>query len=168
MNLKSPSRLPISKAKNHKKLLIAAVFHSQTVRAILFHNGLLYTGFEYSNLKVIPPGVGVGEEGFAVTISVDVRNTGKRKGAEVVRVYVKDVECSVERPVKELKGFAKVSLEPGEKKTISIKLNRDAFAFYDSDRRQWVVEAGEFEIMVGSSWKDIRLNDVLMVKIPAN
>jgi beta-glucosidase len=125
-----------------------------------FGHGLSYTMFEYGNLKVNPPGVGVGEEGFPITVSVDVRNTGKREGTEVVQVYVKDMACSVERPEKELKGFEKVFLEPGEKKTISIKLNRDAFAFYDPDRKQWVVEAGEFEILVGSSSKDIRLKSV--------
>jgi beta-glucosidase len=129
-----------------------------------FGHGLSYTMFEYTKLKVNTPGVGVGEEGFMVIISVDVGNTGKRRGAEVIQVYVKDVECSVERPVKELKGFAKVSLEPGEKKTISIKLNRDAFAFYDTGQKQWVVEPGEFEILVGSSSKDIHLKDHIMLE----
>jgi beta-glucosidase len=129
-----------------------------------FGHGLSYTRFEYTNLKVTPPGVGVGEEGFPITVSVDVRNTGKRKGAEVVQVYVKDVECSVERPVKELKGFTRLFLEPGEKKAVTIKLNRDAFAFYDTDRQQWVVEAGEFEMMVGRSSKDIRLKGYLMIR----
>jgi beta-glucosidase len=131
-----------------------------------FGHGLSYTRFEYSNLRINPPGIDVGVKDFSVTVSVDVQNTGKRKGAEVVQVYVKDVKCSVERPNKELKGFAKVSLEPGEKKAISIKLNRDAFAFYDPDRRQWVVEPGEFEIMVGSSSKDIRLKDHIMLSNP--
>jgi beta-glucosidase len=131
-----------------------------------FGHGLSYTSFEYSNLRVNPPGIVVEEAkaDFPVTVSVDVRNAGKRKGAEVVQVYVKDVECRVERPVKELKGFVKVFLEPGEKKTISIKLNREAFAFYDPERRQWVVEAGEFEIMVGGSSKDIRLKGYLMIR----
>jgi beta-glucosidase len=128
-----------------------------------FGHGLSYTMFEYTNLKVNPPGIIVGESDFSVTVSVDVRNTGKRKGAEVVQVYVKDVECSVERPNKELKGFARIFLEPGEKKTISIKLNRDAFAFYDSERQQWVVEPGEFEILVGSSSKDIRLQSHIRI-----
>jgi beta-glucosidase len=124
-----------------------------------FGHGLSYTRFEYSNLNVNPPEIVVDEAkaDFSITVNVDVRNTGKRKGAEVVQVYVKDVECSLERPNKELKGFAKVFLEPREKRIISIKLNRDAFAFYDPDRQQWVVEPGEFEIMVGSSSKDIRL-----------
>lgn len=133
-----------------------------------FGHGLSYTSFEYGNLKVNPPGIVVeeAETDFPVTVNVDVRNTGKRKGAEVVQVYVKDVECSVERPNKELKGFAKVFLEPGEKKTISIKLNRDTFAFYDSDRRQWVVEPGEFELLVGSSSKDIRLKEHLIIQLP--
>jgi beta-glucosidase len=97
---------------------------------------------------------------------MEVRNTGKREGEEVVQVYVKDVECSLERPVKELKGFAKVFLEAGEKRTVAIKLNRDAFAFYDSKRQQWVVEPGEFEILVGSSSKDIRLKDRLVIQPP--
>jgi len=131
-----------------------------------FGHGLSYTRFEYSNLKILPPGVGVGEEGFPVAVNVDIRNTGKRKGAEVVQVYVKDVECRVERPNKELKGFGKVYLEPGEKKTISITLNRDAFAFYDADRRQWVVEPGEFEILAGSSSKNIRLRKLLKIPPP--
>jgi beta-glucosidase len=124
-----------------------------------FGHGLSYTSFEYNNLKVNPRGIVLeeAEADFSVTVNVDVRNTGKRKGAEVVQLYVRDVECSVQRPNKELKGFEKVYLEPGEKKTISIKLNRDAFAFYDPDRRQWEVEAGEFEIMAGRSSKDIRL-----------
>lgn len=82
----------------------------------------------------------------------------------MVRVYVSDVECSVERPNKELKGFDKVYLEPGEKKILTIKLNRDAFAFYDADRRQWVVEPREFEIPVGNSSKDIHLKDRLMIQ----
>jgi beta-glucosidase len=130
-----------------------------------FGHGLSYTRFEYSNLKVNPPGIIAGESDFSVTVSVDVRNTGKRKGAEVVQVYVKDVECSVERPDKELKGFARIYLAPGEKKTISVKLNRDAFAFYEPDRRQWVVEPGEFEIMVGRSSKDICLQSHIEIPI---
>jgi beta-glucosidase len=128
-----------------------------------FGHGLSYTSFEYSNLKVNPAGIIARETDFPVTVSGDVRNTGKRKGAEVVQVYVKDVECRIERPNKELKGFARIFLAPGEKKTISIKLNRDAFAFYDPDRRQWVVEPGEFEIVVGSSSKDIRLKKTLKI-----
>jgi beta-glucosidase len=127
-----------------------------------FGHGLSYTSFEYGNLIVNPPGIVVGEADFSVTVNVDVRNTGKRKGAEVVQVYVKDVECSVERPLKELKGFTKVVLEPGEEKTVTIKLDRDAFTFYDPDRRQWVVVPGEFEMMVGRSSKDIRLKDRLV------
>jgi beta-glucosidase len=131
-----------------------------------FGHGLSYTRFEYSNLTVKPPEITGEEEEFSVTVSVDVHNTGRRKGADVVQVYVKDVECSVERPVKELKGFAKANLEPGEKKTVTIKLNRDAFAFYDAVRRQWIVEPGEFEIMVGGSSKDIRIKNHLKISAP--
>ncbi|UCH92907.1 MAG: glycoside hydrolase family 3 C-terminal domain-containing protein [Candidatus Aminicenantes bacterium] len=130
-----------------------------------FGHGLSYSQFEYSNLRINPStGVGEGEDGFLFTVSVDIRNKGKRKGAEVVQVYLRDKECSVARPEKELKGFAKVFLQPGEKKTVTIKLNRDAFAFYEPGQDQWVVEPGEFEILVGSSSKDIYFKDRLVIR----
>ncbi len=123
-----------------------------------FGHGLSYTEFAYSGLTVEPLKDG------AFAVNVDIENTGKAKGAEVVQVYVKDMECSVERPEKELKGFSKVFLEPGEKKTVSITLNRDAFAFYSTQQNRWVVEPGEFEIQVGASSKDIRLKHLIVYK----
>ena len=84
-------------------------------------------------------------------------NAGAREGAEVAQVYVGDVKSSLPRPLKELKGFRKVSLKPGERQTVSIPLGRDAFAFYDPERRGWLAERGDFRIMVGSSSRDIRL-----------
>jgi len=87
----------------------------------------------------------------AVTISVDVTNTGDMAGAEVVQCYVTDVECSVERPVKELRAFSRIFLNPGEKKTVLMTLNREAFAFYDVESKAFVVEPGEFVLQVGNA-----------------
>lgn len=123
-----------------------------------FGHGLSYTQFVYSGLTVEPLKDG------AYAVNADIENTGKVKGAEVVQVYVKDMECSVQRPEKELKGFSKVLLEPGEKQTVRITLNRDAFAFYSTQQNKWVVEPGEFEIQVGGSSRDIRLKDRISVK----
>jgi beta-glucosidase len=89
-------------------------------------------------------------------VSIDVQNTGSCEGQEVVQVYVRDVTASVQRPEKELKAFAKVALKPGETTTVTLTLNQESFAFYDEAIRQWVAEAGEFEVLVGSSSQDIR------------
>ncbi|MGA9350535.1 MAG: glycoside hydrolase family 3 C-terminal domain-containing protein [Anaerolineae bacterium] len=94
------------------------------------------------------------DEGLQV--SVDVQNTGTRAGQEVVQLYVRDLESSLMRPEKELKAFAKVSLEPGQTRTVTLALNRESLAYYDDMERQWVAEAGEFEVLVGSSSRDIR------------
>lgn len=123
-----------------------------------FGHGLSYTSFGFANLAV----ESLTDNEFMV--HVDIKNTGKRKGADVVQVYVKDMESSLERPEKELKGFQKVFLEPGETQRVSIKLNREAFAFYHTHKKRWVVEPGEFEIWAGSSSKDIRLKGKIMIK----
>jgi len=86
-----------------------------------------------------------------------VKNTGAIAGQEIIQLYLRDVESSVYRPEKELKGFAKVSLEPGEEKTVTIELNERSFAFYNPDSHAWQVESGKFEILVGASSRDIRL-----------
>ena len=86
-----------------------------------------------------------------VTVTVDVTNTGSRAGSDVVQVYVRDVEASVQRPEKELRGFAKVRLEPGETRAVDVRLDPRAFAFWDPRRHRWVTEAGAFEILIGSS-----------------
>ena len=91
-----------------------------------------------------------------VTVMVDVTNTGDVAGKEIVQVYVHDQAASLARPHKELKGFAKVSLEPGETKTVSIPLDFRAFAFYHPGYSQWVTEDGQFDILVGASSADIR------------
>jgi beta-glucosidase len=117
-----------------------------------FGFGLSYTTFAYSGLRV-PKTAAVGKP---VKVSVRVKNTGERAGKEVVQVYVSDRASSLPRPPKELKGFAKVALQPGESKSVEFVLDERAFAFYDPYQKQWIVEPGEFEILVGSSSRNIR------------
>lgn len=119
-----------------------------------FGHGLSYTRFEYSGLKLVE---GKDAKSPALAVEFEVANAGAREGAEVAQVYVRDVESSLPRPFKELKGFRKVQLKPGEKQTVSIPLARNAFAFYDPGRRGWLAEKGDFRIMVGGSSRDIRL-----------
>ena len=116
-----------------------------------FGYGLSYTDFEYSGLElaVLPDG--------RVSVSFDVRNTGKSDGAETAQVYVRDVESSVPRPEKELKGFEKVFLKKGESKRVEIILDSEAFEFFDLDEGRFRMEAGEFEILAGSSSADADL-----------
>jgi len=119
-----------------------------------FGHGLSYTTYAYRNLVLNAAEYGPDEE---IRVSVDVQNTGSRAGQEVVQLYVRDLESSLARPEKELKAFAKVALKPGETRTVTFVLGRDALSFYDPARGQWVVEPGEFQILAGSSSRDIRL-----------
>lgn len=113
-----------------------------------FGHGLSYTAFGYSDLKLVK---NVEPAGPVVTAEFKLTNTGKRDGAEVVQLYVHDVKSSLPRPMKELKGFQKVTLKAGESKTVSIPLSADAFAFYDPQRKGFVAEAGAFTIQIGGS-----------------
>ena len=97
-------------------------------------------------------------------VSVDVRNSGKCKGKEVVQLYVSDLESSLPRPVKELKEFAKVELEPGESRTVNFTIDRDALSYYDDVLGCWVAESGDFEVLVGSSSADIRQRATFTLK----
>ena len=117
-----------------------------------FGHGLSYTSFEYSGLEVHSSG----KMSDPVGVTLSVTNSGARAGQEVVQLYVRDVKSSLPRPVKELKAFAKVALLPGETRAVHFTLDERAFAFYDPARHGWVVEPGEFEILVGSSSRDIR------------
>ena len=118
-----------------------------------FGYGLSYTEFKYSDLKITPKEVGPGGE---VAVSFTLENVGTRAGAEVCQLYVRDIVASVARPVKELKGFVKVELAPGEKVRVKFKLPMELLAFYDRHMRL-VVEPGDFEVMVGASSEDIKL-----------
>jgi beta-glucosidase len=117
-----------------------------------FGYGLSYTKFEYSNMKIT-------SAGDKTEVSCDIKNAGGMAGAEVVQLYISDVKCSVERPVKELKGFEKVLLAPGETKTVKFNIGKDAFSFYYAEKHQWKAEPGEFKVLLGSSSADIRLQD---------
>ncbi len=117
-----------------------------------FGYGLSYTTFAYGEPKVSKA---VTTDG-SVSVSVPVTNTGSVAGAEVVQFYVADPEASVDRPVKELKGFDKVWLEPGETKTVTVQLTRESLSFFDAARHAWVAEPGRFDVLVGASSADIR------------
>jgi beta-glucosidase len=119
-----------------------------------FGFGLSYTTFEYSGLKVSQPTV---KKGGTVEVSLQVRNSGSRAGAEVIQLYVHDVEASVDRPEKELKGFRRVTLQPGQTDTVSFTLDQSALSFFDPGKKAWVAEPGAFEVLVGASSRDIRL-----------
>ena len=123
-----------------------------------FGHGLSYTEFKYSNLNI-----DVNEEEGKVVVSVDVENISNREGDEVVQLYIHDAVASVARPIKELKGFKRITLKPGEKKTVTFTLTLDDLAFYDINMRR-VVEPGVFEVMVGSSSEDIRLRGEFEIK----
>ena len=120
-----------------------------------FGHGLSYTEFKYSNLKISKKEVAPFE---TLQIQMDIENTGMQKGDEVIQLYIGDVYASLARPVKELAGFKRVTLEPKEKKTVIFEIKASQMAFLDSDMR-WKVEKGVFKVEVGSSSEDIRLED---------
>ncbi|ARN56192.1 Thermostable beta-glucosidase B [Sedimentisphaera salicampi] len=120
-----------------------------------FGHGLSYTNFEYSDLKI------TSEEPFTANVSLTVKNTGKRMGKETVQIYIHDKKSSLKRPVKELKGFEKISLNKGQAKTVQFTLSKEDFSFFNPELDCWIAEPGEFVIMAGSSSKDIRLEGSL-------
>ena len=124
-----------------------------------FGHGLSYTRFEYSGLTLDKKETKPFE---AVNISLKVKNTGKCSGTEIVQLYVKDIYASMTRPQKELQGFARVELQPGEEKTVAFTLQPSQMAFLDEDMR-WKIEKGVFEVQLGSSSEDIRLQDSFTV-----
>ena len=126
-----------------------------------FGFGLSYTTFDYSNLKVDKKELSDQE---TLTVSVDVTNTGKVAGKEIIELYVADKESTVIRPLKELKGFEKVLLQPGETKTVTMTLDWRAFAYYEPKMKDWNVETGEFEILIGKSSEEIVLTETVVVK----
>ena len=121
-----------------------------------FGYGLSYTTFEYENLKISKDKVA---EDKIFTISCDIINSGEFIGAEIVQLYIQDVEASVERPLKELKGFKKILLKPGEKGTATFEIDISALSFYDEKNNCWKAEKGFFNILIGSSSRDIRLQN---------
>ena len=117
-----------------------------------FGYGLSYTTFQYSGLSISPSSADLSAP---VNVSFNIKNNGPREGAEIAEIYVGDSHASVPRPVKELKGFAKVHLRPGETKRVTVSLDRRAFSFYDVEKKNWKAEPGKFSILVGSSSEKI-------------
>lgn len=117
-----------------------------------FGHGLSYTTFKISNLRADRKTIGQNDK---LTFTVAVKNTGRREGKEVVQLYIRDVKSSVSRPVKELKGFAKVSLQPGEQQDVTLTIDRQALSFYDEAAGRWTAEPGEFEALVGNAADNI-------------
>ena len=124
-----------------------------------FGFGMSYSTFEYSNLQIKQ------QNGYNVTVSFDIKNTGNYDAAEIAELYVNDVQSSVVRPKKELKGFEKVFLKRNEIKTVTIQLDEEAFSYYDVITKTFVVENGQFNIMVGSSSADIKLNKSVNINL---
>jgi beta-glucosidase len=146
---------------NHDNSTYAELYVNDKIQPLFeFGFGLSYTEFEYSNLQITPKEIGPAGE---VYVSVDVKNTGKRDGAEVVQLYINDVISSMSTPIKELKGFEKLGLATGETKTVRFKLKPEHLSFLDKNLEP-VVEPGIFEVMIGSSSEDIRLNGKFGVK----
>lgn len=124
-----------------------------------FGHGLSFTRFEYSALQIDPPAAGPMD---TLQVRVDVTNAGDRAGDEVVQFYVHDVVASVTRPVKELKGFKRITLAPGRKTTVTFALAVSQLGFYDR-RMAFVVEPGAVEVMIGGSSEDIRVSGVFTI-----
>lgn len=118
-----------------------------------FGHGLSYTTFSYG--KVIADKKEM-ETKDQITFTVDVKNTGDREGAEIVQLYISDLKSSLPRPVKELKGFEKITLKPGEMQSVSFTINKDALSFFDADKHEWIAESGDFEAIIGASSTDIK------------
>lgn len=118
-----------------------------------FGHGLSYTTFELGKVKADKEAI-TGED--KVTFTVPVTNTGKLEGAEVIQLYLSDPKCSVKRPVKELKGFSKVFLQPGETKNVSFEIGKDDLSYFDAGNHKWTVEPGEFKVHIGAASDDIR------------
>ncbi|MBK7215346.1 MAG: glycoside hydrolase family 3 C-terminal domain-containing protein [Bacteroidales bacterium] len=130
-------------------------FDTKAVKPLFpFGFGLSYTSFEYSDLKVE---TGKEKESLNCVVSFSIKNTGKVEGKEIAEVYVKDAQSTLSRPDKELKGFTKVSLKPGESKRVEVTLDKRAFQYYDPEKKDWVLEPGKFMLKVGSSCDKILL-----------
>jgi len=119
-----------------------------------FGFGLSYTAFSFDNLKLNSQSMKQNDE---LKFSVDIKNTGNIDGSEIIQVYISDLKSSLERPLKELKAFKRVFLKKGESKKIEFSIDKSALSFFDPEGKTWIAEPGDFEILVGSSSRDIKL-----------
>jgi beta-glucosidase len=143
---------------NHKPSARRGYLFDEVSPLFPFGFGLSYTTFEFKKLRLAKKNIRRNE---STRVFIDVKNTGKRTGTETVQLYIRDLVSSVTRPVKELKAFTKVSLQPGESKAVELEITPASLAFYDIDMK-YTVEPGEFEIMVGNSSRDADLQKVLL------
>jgi beta-glucosidase len=154
-------------AEHREGLYVGYRFHDTVDSDVLFPfgHGLSYTEFTYGSVELDHHEVDPAElaAGTEVTVAVEVTNTGEVHGAHVIQVYVRDVACAVYRPDRELRGFEKVDLAPGERTRVEVALGRRALAFWDVEVGDWVVEPGEFEVLVGASSRDLRGTATLVV-----
>jgi beta-glucosidase len=146
---------PVTDEKN--VVYKSAYIDSVNTPRYAFGHGLSYTGFKYSGISISSDTMTPGQ---TVTLSFDLANTGKVEGTEIVQFYLRDMVSSVVRPLKELKGFQKVHLKPGEQRRISFAIDRNLLSFYNSQLK-WGAEAGDFKLMIGSASDDIRLESSL-------
>jgi beta-glucosidase len=160
-------KLPISIPRSSGHLPVYYNYKPSARRGYLFDDitplfpfgfGLSFTTFEISDPKLKNPTIRSNE---STIVSVDIKNTGKHAGTEVVQMYIRDIFSSVTRPVKELKGFKKVYLKPGEMKTVTLTIEPEHLAFTNIEK-QHKVESGDFEIMIGNSSKDADLKKVIL------
>lgn len=152
----------VDKVEYKEGIFVGYRYYDKKAMDVLFPfgYGLSYTNFEYSNLKISKNEIDDTEK---VTVSVNIKNIGDVFGKEIVQLYIRDKESSVTRAEKELKGFEKIGLEPGEEKEVTFILNKRSFAYYNVDLGDWHVESGEFEILIGKSSREIVLKEVITV-----
>lgn len=152
----------VDKVEYKEGIFVGYRYYDKKAMDVLFPfgYGLSYTNFEYSNLKISKNEIDDTEK---VTVSVNIKNIGDVFGKEIVQLYIRDKESSVTRPEKELKGFEKIGLEPGEEKEVTFILNKRSFAYYNVDLGDWHAESGEFEILIGKSSREIVLKEVITV-----
>jgi beta-glucosidase len=143
---------------NHKPSARRGYLFDEVTPLFAFGYGLSYTTFEITNVRLAEASIA---RGGSTRVLAELTNTGSREGTEVVQMYIRDRVSSVTRPVKELKGFRKITLQPGETQTVEIEVTPESLAFYDI-RMEYVVEPGEFEIMVGTSSRDSDLQKVIL------
>jgi len=141
--------------KYNESILVGYRWHdTKKIKPLFsFGHGLSYTTFEFGKATADKTTI---SENDTVSFTVKVKNTGKKAGAEVVQLYIADKKASVLRPEKELKGFEKIFLKPGEEKYVTLSINKEALSFFDAEKHQWVAEPGEFEALIGNSSDNIK------------
>lgn len=150
-------------SEHRESIYLGYRFYDTAKKEVLFPFGfgLSYTTFEYSDLQVSADCI---KDTDTLTVCFKVKNTGKVDGAEIAQVYVNDIESTIFRAAKELRGFKKVFLKAGEEKTVEITLDKRAFAFWNVKAGDWTVESGDFRILVGASSRDIKLMATVKVE----